>query len=115
MTTLEKIPLGLLHSTEELRNLIIENPDLPLLVFAGQDCNCGDWMYMSCGYCHAALGEFLDCHQNVNSEKCYCDRDDFQEDLEYMYEDAYDDEWIAAELKSYDPYWKKCIILYVDN
>lgn len=32
----------LLHSTNELRKIIIDNPDLPLLVFAGEDANIGD-------------------------------------------------------------------------
>lgn len=35
MTNDERHPTGLLHSADELRQLIRENPALPLLVFAG--------------------------------------------------------------------------------
>lgn len=120
MKELERRPTGLLTASDTLRKLIIDNPDLPLLVFAGDDCNSGDWAYMSCSSCHATLGEFLDCMQEVNDEKCYTDRDDFQEDLEDHYSDfdGSEDEFerfIENKLLEYDPYWKKCIIFYVDN
>lgn len=36
MTNDERRPTGLLHSADELRQLIRENPTLPLLVFAGE-------------------------------------------------------------------------------
>ena len=47
MNEYEKKSTGLLHATDELRQLILENPELPLLVFAGEDCNSGDYSYMS--------------------------------------------------------------------
>ena len=34
-----------LNDTTELRNLIIENPDLPLLIFAGEEAWQGEWNY----------------------------------------------------------------------
>lgn len=117
----EKMPSGLIHSTDELRRLIIDNPTLPLLVFAGEEANGGDYMYTSCSYVRADVGEFLDCKQEINDEKCYCDRDDFEEDLA----DALCDDFTGSnedfearvrdEAAKYDPYWKKCIILYVNN
>lgn len=50
MTNDERHPTGLLHSADELRQLIRENPALPLLVFAGEEANSGDyarpsWLY----------------------------------------------------------------------
>lgn len=33
---------SLVKETEELRKLILENPDLPIVVLVGRDCNCGD-------------------------------------------------------------------------
>lgn len=110
----------LLHTTDELRKLIIENPDLPLLVFAGEDANSGDYSYMSCGYVSASKGEFLDCVQEINDERCYTDRDDFQEDLEYNNSDfdgsdAEFEKFIENKLMEYEPYWKPCIIVYVNN
>ena len=37
MTEQEKKPCGLLHDCHELRKLILENPGLPLLIFAGEE------------------------------------------------------------------------------
>lgn len=120
MTEFERKPTTLLTASDELRQLIIDNPGLPLLVFAGEDCNSGDWSYMSCSSCHAEKGEFLDCCQTVNDERCYTDRDDFQEDLEDCYSD-FDgsdrefEEFIEKKLLEYEPYWRECIIFYVNN
>lgn len=117
----ESRPTDLLHATDELRQLIIDNPGLPLLVFAGEDCNSGDYSYMSCSHVSASKGEYLDCMQEVNDERCYTDRDDFQEDLEYNWADNFDgsdqefEQFIEARLMEYEPYWKPCIIVYIDN
>ena len=117
----EKSPTGLLHSAENLKQLVLDNPDLPLLVFAGGDANIGDYGYESCSYVLAEVGEFLDCCQDINDERCYYDRDDFREDLEYKFGDDFDDydeefeRFINDKLNEYEPYWKKCIIIRVDN
>lgn len=37
----------LLNDTTELRNLILENPDLPLLIFAGEEAWNGEYSYES--------------------------------------------------------------------
>lgn len=34
-----------LEDTGELRQLILDNPDLPLLIFAGEEAWCGEWSY----------------------------------------------------------------------
>lgn len=36
-----------LKDTKELRKVILENPDLPLLIFCGEFVNTGDYPYMS--------------------------------------------------------------------
>lgn len=117
----EKMSVHFLNSAVEFRKLLIENHDLPLLVFAGDNANNGDYGFMSCSSIRCEKGEFLDCMQEVNDELCYTDRDDFAEDLEDVLWDGKEyteEEWEAimnAELAEYEPYWKKCIILYVDN
>lgn len=45
MTNEERRPTGLLHTADELRQLIRNNPTLPLLVFAGEEANSGDLQY----------------------------------------------------------------------
>lgn len=120
MTENEKRPTGLLHLTEELRQLVIDNPSFPILVFAGDECNFGEWTYMSCSCAKACKGEFLDCEQEINNEKCYTDKNDFQEDLENKYcdfdgSDQEFEKFIEDKMMEYEPYWKPCIILYVNN
>lgn len=115
----EKIETGLLHSCEHLRKILLEHPELPLLVCAGENCNSGDWYYMSCGRVTAQIGTFLDCQQTVYEERCFTDREEFQEMMEdnsdFHGTDEEYREYIKARMAEYEPYWKPCIILYVDN
>lgn len=119
MNEYEKKSTGLLHATDELRQLILENPELPLLVFAGEDCNSGDYSYMNCSSVTASIGEFLDFPQTVNDEICFTDRDELEEEIENRSDFTGTDEeftaYIKAEMELYAPYWKPCIIVYVDN
>ncbi len=117
----EHIATGLLTATEELRQLILDNPGLPLLVFAGEDSNNGEYGYMACSSVRASLGEFLDCQQEVDDTYCFTDKDDFSERLEDQLYDSFkgsEEEFKALlqeKLVEYNSYWKPCIILYVDN
>lgn len=70
MTNGERRPTGLLHTADELRQLIRNNPTLPLLVFAGEEANSGDYSYMSCSYIKAYKGEFLDTGRNAPVVAC---------------------------------------------
>ena len=120
MTPNECKPSGLLHSADELRQLIRANPTLPLLVFAGESANTGDYSYMSCSYIKAYKGEFLDCAQTVNDCMCFTDRDEFEEAIADSLADSdctneEFDALVKKEMAEYDPYWKPCIVLNVDN
>ena len=79
MSESEKRPTGLSHSGEKLRKLLLEHPDLPLLVFANEDANSGDYSLMSCYSVFAEIGEFLDCRQEIEDEIVFTDRHDFEE------------------------------------
>lgn len=120
MTNDERRPTGLLHSADELRQLIRENPTLPLIVFAGEEANIGDYSYMSCSYIKAYKGEYLDCAQTVNDCMCFTDRDEFEEAIadNLADRDCTDEEFdalVKKEMAEYATYWKPCIILNVDN
>ena len=121
MEQIERKASGLACPADNLRKLILDNPSLPLLVFAGEDANCGgDYSYMSCSRVNARIGEFLDCTQTVNDERVYTNRDDFQEDMEnrdYEFDGSEQEveQYIENKMLEYEPYWKPCIILYVDN
>ena len=60
MTNDERRPTGLLHSSDELRELIIENPKLPIIVFAVDCANSGDYSYMSCSYIKAYIEDLFE-------------------------------------------------------
>ena len=113
-----------INSTEKLRKLIQENPDLPLVFIVESDvvadCDYVTWLVPQIN-CH--IGEILDCEQYINDERIYTDRDEFEEDVEDFFFTKYDydsltDESekelemkIKDEIKKYEPYWKKCIIV----
>ena len=119
----EKFPTYNTHNTDKLRQLIIENPELPLVVLANDQANDGDYSYMFCSSIYAELGELLDCMQEINDEICFTDRDEFREAIEDMLynntDEEHDDDWFEAEADrieaEYEPYWKKCILLTVGN
>ncbi len=121
MTEQEKRPTGYLNDATELRKLIVDHPELPLLVFAGEDANSGDYSYMVCADVNAYIGEYLDCQQTIDDEYCYTDRDELQESLENHYADSFNgsdeefENFIDEKMLEYEPYWKKCIILRVSN
>ena len=73
--------------TDELKQLISEHPDYPIVVLCSYDV-CGDddscWWYAP--EIWFSIGEILDCEQDINDEKVYTDKDDFEEDVRFMLE-----------------------------
>lgn len=108
------ISLEVLHSTDELRQLILDHPDLPLLISAGEEA-----AGFLCTSISVRVGEFLDCDQNIDEEITFTDREYFEEEVRDKYEDfdGTEEEWeafIERKLAEYEPYWKRCIILHAD-
>ena len=110
-----------LDYTAALRKLILENPDMPLVVFAGQDA-CDSW-HCACQLCskvNAYIGEILNTDVFF-SGMCYTDRDEFRDDLEDYYYPDYEgkeadfNKFIEKKLQEYEHDWIPCIILEVDN
>ena len=116
---------GYLKDTSELRKLITENPNLPLVVIAGQNANGYDFEYQYCSKVIVKIGELLDCEQSFDDEYVYDDREDFADAVyDYYYNDwdgHFDgnneefEDYIEKQIQKYDPYWRKCIIIYADN
>lgn len=117
----EKIETGYANNTDEIRRMILENPDLPILALAGEDAGCADYRWTTCTCVYIKKGEFLDCEQEIDDCRVYTDRRDFAEDLEEHLYNELDingeelDELVKQELAEYEPYWKPCLLLYVDN
>ena len=119
-------PLNMfLKQTDELKKLIAEHPDYPIVVLCNYEV-CGgddsyDWWYAP--EIKFSIGEILDCEQDVNEERMYTDRDKFEDDLADKlannsdYDEATDEEFdaiVKAELAKYEPYWKKVIQIRAD-
>lgn len=122
---MEYKPLNMfMKQTEELQKLIAEHPDYPIVVLCSSDVVADDgYSYWYAPKLSFTIGEILDCEQDVNDEKTYSDRDDFEEDVRFMLEcdDQYEklsdnefDELVQNELEKYEPYWKDVIIIYAD-
>ncbi len=117
---------GLVHDCTELRRLIAENPELPIIVAAGEDANTGDSGWEYCMGVKCAVMTVLDCDTPFGNGCVYDDKDDFMEDLiEYLlyfcsseFKELSDDEFdkrVNEEAAKYEPYWKKVIAIRADN
>lgn len=118
-------PLNMfMKQTDELKKLIAEHPDYPIIVIVANEVVADDfygwWYAPSLSF---SIGEILDCEQEVDDEKVYTDRDDFEEDLADIlgdsgdYDETTDEEFdkiVQEELKKYEPYWKKVIQIRAD-
>lgn len=114
----------MLQDNTELKKLILENPDLPLLFFATDEANSGNWS-SELASARIYKGICLDCPKDMpipNDERVYTDESDFEEDLAEGLHDEYfnlsEDEYealVKAHMEEYKPYWKECIIIIVDR
>lgn len=113
-----------IKQTDELKKLIAEYPDYPIVVMVNNEVVADDtygWWYAPC--LSFSIGEILDCEQDINEEKTYIDRDEFEEDMydKYTWDEEYEkldnfefDEMVEKKLKEYEPYWKKVIQINAD-
>lgn len=112
---------GLLHNADKLRVLILQHPELPLVVLAGTEATDGEHSTTFCSRVSASLGEFLDCNQDVVENHAFTDREEFENELRDHLWNSFDgtesefDIYYERELFSYEPYWKPCIIVEVNN
>ena len=124
---MEYTPLNMFNkSTDELRQLITEHPDYPIVVEVDSEIVADDgynsWIAPNV---HYYIGEILDCCQTINDERIFMDRDDFWEEVSYRifecdndFETKYGD--ISTEeydrlvdeyVAQYDQYWKNVIVI----
>lgn len=114
---------SLTQKSDELKKLILENPELPIVVLAGEEANNGYCGWMYCSDISFAIDEILDCDFYDYDDTVFTDRDRFEEKIE---EDLYDkfsvsiseeefNEKVKHEIDKYEPYWKKVIAIYANN
>ena len=109
-----KLPVSL-EDTTDLRKLIIENPDLPLLFFVGDDVYSDDGYQYSMAYASDAEIQELTLYSDV-----WMDKEDYAEKLsddlcdEEEYKDMTDDEYDAMiDQKVKETEFVKAIVIYV--
>lgn len=120
--------LNLIKPTDELKKLISEHPDYPIVVLAGEYANGEDYRYMYCSSISFGLEEILDCETPFPSDVVFADRDDFEERLEeWLWDElgGFDNpnqiteekfqEALKKEKEKYESFWKKVIAIYADN
>ena len=116
--------MQLAHQTDELKKLIAEHPDYPIVVLCSTEVVADDfytWWYAPC--LSFDVGELLDCEQEVNEERYFTDREEFEGELrdKLSYQEEYEklsdgefDKVLKAELEKYEPYWTKVIMIRAD-
>ena len=120
-------PLNMFYKqTDELKKLIEEHPDYPIIVLVDSEVVADD--YYSYWYAPSlsfSVGEILDCDQDINDERTFTDRDDFREEVSYRvfecddefdtkYSNMPDEEFeklVDEFVAKYDEYWKPVIII----
>lgn len=118
-------PLNLFtKQTDELKKLIAEHPDYPIVVLCGMDVvPSDDFYFWYAPTLRFSVGEILDCEQAIDDKKVYSDRDDLEEDMRNLladdesFADLTDEEFdkaVQEKLKEFEPYWKDVIQIIAD-
>ena len=112
-----KLPVSL-EDTTELRKLIIDNPDLPLIIFCGEESWDGEHVYNSASASKGSIQELTlydDGYDSIWMEKeDYAEKlaDDLYDDEEYkdMTDEEYD-KMIDQKVKETE--FVRAIVIYV--
>lgn len=117
---------GIIQDSTELRRLIAENPDLPIVVLAGESANHGDFSWQYCNDVDCSITIILDIKTPFDRKDgiVFYDKGDFEEAVAYVLEDREEcktmtnaefDEAVKREAEKYKEHWKKVIAIYADN
>ena len=113
---------SLTQKTDELKKLIFENPDLPIVILANEDSTSGNWYWTYCSSISFGIDEILDCEFYDYDDTVFTDRDRLEKYIEDILYNEYcektDEEYekaIKDKLAELEPYWKKVIAIYATN
>jgi hypothetical protein len=131
MAELKPFSFELAKQTNELKKLIAEHPDYPIVVLAGDESNWGDYSWMYCSNISFSLCEILECEAPFETEFVCTDREDFEERFEeWLWDEMCHDDVagdgvepseeefqkrLKIELAKFEPYWTKVIAIYATN
>ena len=113
---------SLTKKSDELKKLILENPDLPIVVLAGEEASAGWYSWTFCSSISFCIDEILDCDYCDYDDTVFTDRERLEEhvadELFDEYEDKSEEEFneaVESRLKELEPYWTKVIAIYATN
>lgn len=120
-------PLDLTKSTNELKTLISNNPNLPIVILAGDCATDGEHSSTYCSDIKFYINEILDC-EIPYADYVENDRDNFEEQIEEwlwdemggndkdtkLSETVFQEALKETKIK-YEPYWKNVIVIMADN
>ena len=114
--------LKLDKNTDELKRLIAENPDLPILILADESSASLDGGWSFCTSIYFEVCEYLDCEFFDYDDTVIVDRDRLEEVVEdRLYDEYLDkpeeeyDKAIKDMLAKLEPYWKEAVMIYATN
>ena len=113
---------SLTHGSDDLKKLILENPDLPIVVLANEESSCDYFGWTYCSSVSFEIVEILDCDYYGYNDTVFTDRDELEEkisdDLYTDYSDKSEEEYdeaVRREVERFEPYWKRVIAIYATN
>lgn len=114
---------GLVHDSAELRKLMQEHPDCPIVVLADEESANADYCWTYCSRVRCAMSQILDVVTPYDDETAvFTDKEEFRDaiteaiDCEHpAYTDRELEEAVEAEFKKYEEYWRDVIAIYASN
>lgn len=103
-----------LNDTSHLRQLILDNPDLPLLIFCGEEAWCGDYAYNQADASRGSIQNLTLINDVWVEEEEYIDRLTDELSFSGEYQDMSDEEFDRMiEQKVAETEFCKAIVIYV--
>lgn len=112
--------LNITKNTNELKRLIAEYPDYPIVVLAGEEANGGDYSWMYCSSISFEVGELLDTDYFDYNDETITDRDRLEEVVEdRLYGEGLEgdelDKAVKEKIAELEPYWINVICIWANN
>ena len=115
----------IVKDSTELRKMIAENPDLPIVIMTSYEATTDEYYWTYCSAVHCEVGEVLDCECPWKEGLVYSDRIEFEEDLaDYLSDTVENADKMSDEefncivniwKETFEQYWHKAIIIKADN
>lgn len=103
-----------LNDTSNLRQLILENPDLPLLIFCGEEAWCGEWAYSQADASSGAIKTLTLCDDMWVEEEEYVEWLSDKLSFSGEYQDMSEEEFERMiDQKVEETEFCKAIVIYV--